>query len=258
MSSAKWLGVSGCLLVLAAASCAPTLRELGDQPEAGAGPVAAPADQAEAGAGPTSSVLPMDASGQGGATHDDRSSDGGAAPDPSPSEGGASMDPGPSLGGAGSSDCFSPTQHVELAQAPGATGCPCGPEDEPECVGTRYLAPNLELSFECVDGAWAVVPDGACDGKAGCQTEDGIWASGAKRVPDPFSCNTCSCDDGKLNCTERDCPKACPDRSMPALGCLDCVDNDCHLAHYDCFTSIYVDCHDGGCFAQSACGDQLP
>src|SRR4051812_9678039 len=107
MSSAKWLGVSGCLLVLAAASCAPTLRELGDQPEGGAGPVAGPGDKPEAGAGSTSSVLPMDAPGQGGATHDDRRSDGGAAPDPSPSEGGASMDPGPSLGGTGSTDCFS-------------------------------------------------------------------------------------------------------------------------------------------------------
>jgi hypothetical protein len=45
---------------------------------------------------------------------------------------------------------------------------------------------------------------------------------------------------------------------MPALGCLDCVGDECRLAHYACFTSQYVDCHDGACFASSACGDHLP
>ncbi len=45
---------------------------------------------------------------------------------------------------------------------------------------------------------------------------------------------------------------------MPALGCLDCVENDCRLSHYACFTSIYVSCNAYGCFAQSACGDQVP
>jgi hypothetical protein len=245
MSNAKWSGVHALLLVLAA-GCAPTVRELGDEPEAGAGPAG--------------SVLPTGGTAQGGARHSDMPSDGGARPDPSPSQGGATMvDPGPSMGGATLTGCFSPTQRVELAQDPAASGCPCGPGDEPECVGTRYLAPFKELSFQCVDGAWAVVPDGACDGKAGCQTDDGIYASGAKHVPDPYSCNTCSCDDGKITgCTEINCPKPCPDNSMPALGCLSCVNDDCELGHYACFTSIYVDCNDSGCFAQSACGDQLP
>lgn len=253
MNSSRSLGVCGVLWALVTA-CAPTVRELGDEPETGAG---------------SSSVLPKSGAPQGGASPSGSTGgsatqvqplpEGGAAPSSSPSEGGASLapEPDPTMGGAASADCFSPTQHVELARDAGATGCPCGPDAEPECVGTRYLAPFLELSLACVDGSWAVVPQGACDGGAGCQTDDGIYASGAKHVPDPYSCNTCACADGKLNCTELFCPKPCPDNSMPALGCLDCSENDCRLAHYACFTSIYVDCNDSGCFAQSACGDQL-
>ena len=191
MTNVKWLGATGVMLVLSVAGCTPTLRELGDEPEAGAGP--------------TGSVIPKGGSAhgtqggaaQGGATH--TLPEGGATTDPSPGDGGASVDPGPSMGGAA-----------------------------------------------------------LTDSGAGCQTDDGIFASG-EAMPDPFSCNSCVCEDGKIaSCTEIGCPKECPPNSMPALGCLDCVDGECRLAHYACFTSQYVDCHDGGCFASSACGDQLP
>lgn len=191
MTNVKWLGATGVLLVFAAAGCAPTLHELGDEPEAGAGP--------------TGSVIPKGGStqgeqggaAQGGATQ--TLPDGGATLDPSPGDGGASVDPGPSMGGAAS------------------TGS-----------------------------------------GAGCQTDDGIFPSGSP-MPDPFSCNTCECNDGKVqSCTEIGCPKECPANSEPALGCLDCVDGKCRLAHYACFTSLYVDCYDSGCFATSACADQLP
>jgi hypothetical protein len=258
MSRANWWSVRGLLLVLAV-GCAPTVRELGDEPEGGSGSRSIFPKGGASHGGTSQGGASQGGTAPGGATHAEPSAEGGAEPDPLLSEGGASVEPGPgpSMGGAAPTDCFSPTQHVELAQEPGATGCPCGANAEPECVGTRYLAPFLELSFACVEGAWAVVPEGACDGGAGCQTEDGIYASGAKHVPDPYSCNTCACQDGKLSCTEQLCPKPCPDNSMPALGCLECVDDECRLAHYACFTSIYVDCNDSGCFAQSACGDQL-
>jgi hypothetical protein len=236
-------------MLLLLAGCAPTLRELGDEPM----------EEATAGSGGGNGVIPQGNVSHGGAMQGSLLPEGGATTEPSTSEGGATMDPVPSMGGAAPTDCFSPTQQPELSQDSEASGCPCGPGDGPTCIGTRYLAPNLELSFECVDGAWAVVEEGACDGGAGCQTDDGIYASGAQNVPDPYSCNTCSCIDGVItNCTEIGCPKACPDNSMPALGCLDCVEGDCRLSHYACFTSIYVDCNEYGCFAQSACGDQLP
>lgn len=243
MKNVKWLGASGVgvLLVLAAAGCKPAFHELGDEPVAGAG--------AEAGTGPTGSVIP-----NGGSTH-------------SPSGGtGHSGNAGASVGGPplfpDTPECFSPTQNVEGALKPGAVPCPCGPSDPPQCVGTRFLPdfePLTQVSMECVDGAWAIVPEGLCDGGAACQTDDGIFPSGMVNVPDPFSCNTCECHDGKItSCTEIGCPKVCPENSQPALGCLDCVDGECHLAHYACFTSDYVDCHDGGCFATSVCADQLP
>lgn len=179
MTNVKWLGATGVLLVLAAAGCTPTLHELGDEPEAGAGP--------------TGSVIPKGGSqgAQGGAAQ--------AGATQTLPDGGTSVDPGPSLGGAASTD--SP---------------------------------------------------------AACQTDDGIFPSGSP-MPDPFSCNSCECYDGKItSCTEIGCPKECPVNSMPALGCLDCVDGECRLAHYACFTSQYVECYDSGCFATSACADQLP
>lgn len=46
--------------------------------------------------------------------------------------------------------------------------------------------------------------------------------------------------------------------TAPKSAAPSCVDDECRIAHYACFTSQYVDCHDGGCFATSVCADQWP
>jgi hypothetical protein len=55
-----------------------------------------------------------------------------------------------------------------------------------------------------------------------CLVEGKYYGNGAT-VSDPFSCNTCTCYNGFLvDCTKRDCPKACPEKTLAGIGFAGC------------------------------------
>src|SRR5690606_9921184 len=57
---------------------------------------------------------------------------------------------------------------------------------------------------------------------AGCRVEGADYPHGAT-VPDPYSCNTCTCNDGVVDaCTEIGCADACPDGTAPGTQCASC------------------------------------
>ncbi len=64
-----------------------------------------------------------------------------------------------------------------------------------------------------------------CGGSTGvsCLVDGTTYASG-DGVPDPFSCNQCSCgSDGSVDgCTEIACPEPCPQGSAPGIACNAC------------------------------------
>jgi hypothetical protein len=57
---------------------------------------------------------------------------------------------------------------------------------------------------------------------AGAPSGGETFASGDHGIDDPFSCSTCSCDDGALICTEIGCPEPCPDGAAPGTDCARC------------------------------------
>jgi hypothetical protein len=109
-------------------------------------------------------------------------------------------------------DCFSPTNRPDLAIEPGSGGCACDGEP-PECVLTEHEGRPWKVGLYCTDGRWTSAEDGVCgDGRqADCKTGGIVYPHGARNIPDPTSCNTCSCDNGQLICTEIGCPIDCPE-----------------------------------------------
>lgn len=78
----------------------------------------------------------------------------------------------------------------------------------------------------------------ACDVQRGgiyCEVNGRTYPHGAN-VPDPRSCNTCTCEDGELTaCSEADCPKPCPEGSLPATECAECGPTDaCLTVRHTC------------------------
>ncbi len=81
------------------------------------------------------------------------------------------------------------------------SGCP-----DPECEGVGAALPNGtqvelgDLVCECVDGEARCLEPGACEVR-------GVLYENGSSVPDPNSCNQCSCVDGEITgCTEIACP----------------------------------------------------
>lgn len=97
---------------------------------------------------------------------------------------------------------------------------------------------------------------GAFTGVA-CKVGDEVYPSGTGAVPDPFSCNTCTCEDGQLvGCTELDCPSSCPRDFVPATQCAQCGPVDeCEVVEHGCFTECdrESDCRDGGFCVEGVC-----
>lgn len=137
MTNRKKIWGLGWVLVSVAAACTPEFRELGDEPAVGGG--SGGSGNSKAGSG---SVLP-----NGGKT----STPPGAAGS-TPSSAGAPADP---------DECFSPTDHLELARDPDATGCACE-GDELVCVTATDGDVPWFGALECVDGRWTVNLSG-CD-----------------------------------------------------------------------------------------------
>ena len=64
-------------------------------------------------------------------------------------------------GGDATTGCFSPTQNLDTAYAPGAVGCPCVPSEPDVCVADST---GRLVALTCAFGSWQAVEDGACGG----------------------------------------------------------------------------------------------
>lgn len=86
---------------------------------------------------------------------------------------------------------------------------------------------------------------------ASCVVDGRVYPSGSGGIQDPFSCNQCSCDNGRLDCTEINCATPCPRGTAPASQCLQCGPVDqCLSIEYKCLSS----CTDqGDCATEDYC-----
>jgi hypothetical protein len=76
---------------------------------------------------------------------------------------------------------------------------------------------------------------GSSGGARGCEVEGKTYASGDDGISDPFSCNSCSCDDGGLICTEIACAEPCPDGTAAGTSCARCGPTDaCEVQRTGC------------------------
>jgi hypothetical protein len=84
-----------------------------------------------------------------------------------------------------------------------------------------------------------------------CRVGDTVYAHGALGIDDPFSCNTCSCEDGKLVCTEQDCPIDCPEGTVAdQWSCDECgPGGTCLVTFWGCLPR---------CSASMTCPEAMP
>jgi hypothetical protein len=83
---------------------------------------------------------------------------------------------------------------------------------------------------------------------AGCKANGVVYESGVSGIPDPGSCNECTCEDGQLICTEIGCPKECPPDSAYGRQCAKCGPrDDCEVVEYGCLPVCEETCQGGAC-----------
>jgi hypothetical protein len=88
-----------------------------------------------------------------------------------------------------------------------------------------------------------------------CKVGGVVYPNGATEIPDPTSCNTCTCEDGGLVCTEIHCPVDCPEATQLGTSCAQCGPaDDCEVLETDCLPSCSDSepcdagtCHEGVC-----------
>jgi len=81
-----------------------------------------------------------------------------------------------------------------------------------------------------------------------CKVGGIVYPSGASGIPDPTSCNKCSCDDGQLSCTEIGCPTPCPAGTEFGSQCAQCGPTDaCQVIEYACLPTCTDSCPSGFC-----------
>lgn len=116
--------------------------------------------------------------------------------------------------------------------------CDAGVSCEP-CPAPAPALGRCDSSGQCVD----VVSAGI-----GCKVDGIVYPSGAGKIPDPTSCNQCSCDNGKLACTEIACDKPCPAGTQLATSCAACGPTDaCLVVEYACRPTCTDTCAGGSC-----------
>jgi hypothetical protein len=97
-------------------------------------------------------------------------------------------------------------------------------------------------------------------GGRSCKVAGVVYADGEGGIPDPTSCNTCSCMDGQLACTEiGGCEKPCPDGYAFGSDCAQCGPTDaCEIPEYDCFETCTDSCAGAGYLClQGLCVDGI-
>ena len=90
--------------------------------------------------------------------------------------------------------------------------------------------------------------------RVSCLVGGKIYTDG-ESVPDPYSCNTCTCKAGHIeSCTKTLCPKPCPEGTIPGTQCAGCgpVD-DCIRVETGCLRTCKTtaDCPGNGSVACS-------
>ena len=107
--------------------------------------------------------------------------------------------------------------------------------------------------------------EGRCEDSAepgpgpGCKVAGVVYADGSSGIPDPISCNLCSCNAGQLACTDQACPMPCPTGTKLATSCAQCGPTDaCEVVEHAC-RAVCTDtctagvCVDGACLT-GICG----
>jgi hypothetical protein len=126
--------------------------------------------------------------------------------------------------------------------------------------GCQGNANNFDSPVACLQ-ACAVGADGSVG--VACKVGDVVFADGTGNIADPHSCNTCTCMEGQLACTEIGCPSECPPNRAPSTGCAACgpvdqcliVEHGCLLVCSDssqCTGESATQCFDGLC--RGVCG----
>jgi hypothetical protein len=84
-------------------------------------------------------------------------------------------------------------------------------------------------------------------GGRACKVGGVVYADGEGGIPDPTSCNQCSCADGQLACTEIYCPLPCPAGHTLGQQCAQCGPTDaCLVVEHACFTACVDGCGEPG------------
>ena len=94
---------------------------------------------------------------------------------------------------------------------------------------------------------------------ASCKVDGQVYASGTANVPDPVSCNTCTCIDGYLECSDGAyCPEECPPDTVYDTQCAQCGAGDgCEVIEHACLPTCTDSCQEGVCIqgvCKSLCG----
>lgn len=100
-------------------------------------------------------------------------------------------------------------------------------------------------------------PAGLCEtvwehDPSACKVGGVVYPDGATQIPDPTSCNKCTCKDGELtSCTEVGCPKPCPADRVLSTQCALCGPTDeCLIVEHACLPTCDADtdsCAEGLC-----------
>ena len=147
-----------------------------------------------------------------------------------------------------------------------ALGCGCETFVDPSswdaslamAFATHYSVLECNANGNC--GPCRVPVRGTCSIMDGCQdaydappgrackVNGTIYADGTPGIPDPISCNTCTCMDGALSCTEVDCPKPCPAGTTFARSCAQCGPTmECDVVELACRPACTGTCAEGDC-----------
>jgi hypothetical protein len=103
-------------------------------------------------------------------------------------------------------------------------------------------------------------PQGRCEdvwqnpAEASCKVDGVVYASGTGGIKDPVSCNTCTCSDGQLGCTEIACDEPCPAGTTYGTRCAQCGPTDaCEIVEHRCLPTCVDTCADGGQCISGVC-----